>query len=110
MTKESRFIETLVEPYIEIEQSEELQGEEIILNEIFEDDQVPEQQAEPEATDPMQLFDDLLAAKGFDEKYFTQLDEQTEQLNIEREEYAAELDRLENEEDVEVVMEETEDI
>lgn len=89
---------------------EEIQGVEIIIDDLFEGDEVVEESQETNEIDHVKIFDKRLDELGLGESYFEELEQRSAQQAADREEYETDLDRLENEEDVEVVMEETEDI
>lgn len=89
---------------------EEIQGVEIIIDDLFEDDVIVEESQETNEIDHVKIFDNRLEELGLGESYFEELEQRSAQQAADREEYETELDRLENEEDVEVIMEETEDI
>ncbi|MFI3259921.1 MAG: hypothetical protein R3Y16_07485 [Rikenellaceae bacterium] len=89
---------------------EEIQGVEIIIDDLFEGDEVVEESQETNEIDHVKIFDNRLEELGLGESYFEELEQSSAQQAADREEYETELDRLENEEDVEVIMEETEDI
>lgn len=89
---------------------DEIQGVEIIIDDLFEGDEVVEESQETNEIDHIKIFDNRLEELGLGDSYFEELEQSSARQAADREEYEAELDRLENEEDVEVVMEETEDI
>ncbi|MFI3305098.1 MAG: hypothetical protein R3Y68_01130 [Rikenellaceae bacterium] len=89
---------------------QEIQGVEIIIDDLFEGDEVVEESQGSNEIDHIKIFDNRLEELGMGERYFEELEQRAAQRATDREEYEKELDRLENEEDAEVSIEDTEDI